>query len=221
MLTMQELETLAASPLFGDWQPEELAALLETVEWKTQDFARGETIYTPGSFRRELAAILSGQVLVTRAEGELVVSLLTPGSLFGAAALFNDEEAYVSTLTARSACRILFLPQASVQVLIDSQMSFRRRYIRYLSGRIRFLSDEVDALSRGTGEKKLSAYLLQHMDEKGLVQPGCSMTELAARLNISRASLYREMQKLEERGALIRHGKTLMIQKPEELSIER
>ena len=48
----------------------------------------------------------------------------------------------------------------------------------------------------------------------------CSMTELAARLNIGRASLYRELQKLEERGALVRKGKRILVRDPAVLDAE-
>ena len=102
--------------------------------------------------------------------------------------------------------------------LIARQPLFRDNYIHYLSCRIRFLSDKIDALIQGTGEKKLTGFLLRQMDGEGLVSLNCSMTELAARLNISRAALYREMQKLEERDAIRRDGRTIVIQRPELLS---
>lgn len=218
MLTSQELETLSATALFHGYTAQELMGLLEQCGWEKRSFAKGQVIYSPDHFRKELACVLSGQVLVTKGGGELVVSLLEQADLFGAAALFNAEEEYVSTLTARSKSSILFLSQDSVRQLIDSQPLFRGNYIRYLSCRIRFLSDKIDALIQGSGEKKLSGFLLRQMDAEGNVRLACSMTELAARLNIGRASLYRELQKLEDRGILTRDGKIIMIQQPETLS---
>lgn len=218
MLTEQELETLSSTALFVGYAPEALGQLLDQTGWEKRTFAKGQVIYAPNRFRKELAAVLSGQVLVTKGDGELVVSLLGPTDLFGAAALFNAEEEYVSTLTARTKSSVLFLSQDSVRQLIDSQPLFRKNYIRYLSCRIRFLSDKIDSLIQGSGEKKLSCFLLRQMDAEGRVRVGCSMTELAARLNIGRASLYRELQKLEERGILTRDGKIIVIQQPETLS---
>ena len=78
------------------------------------------------------------------------------------------------------------------------------------------LADQKQALQEVLQDgADLTAYLLGQMDADGRVDPGCSMTELAARLNMGRASLYRELQKLEERGALTRSGKAILIQKPE------
>ena len=218
MLTSKELEILSTAALFHGYTAQELRVLSEQFGWEKRSFVKGQVLYSPEHFRKELACVLSGQVLVTKGDGALVVSLLQPADLFGAAALFNSEAEYVSTLTARSRCIVLFLTQDSVRQLIDSQPRFRGNYIRYLSCRIRFLSDKIDSLIQGSGEKKLSCFLLRQMDADGQVRLGCSMTELAARLNIGRASLYRELQKLEDRGILTRQGKSILILQPETLS---
>ncbi|MDD7221080.1 MAG: Crp/Fnr family transcriptional regulator [Oscillospiraceae bacterium] len=220
MLTAQELETVCASPLFQDYSPKQLNALLRITDCDVRRYARGAELCSPANFRKELAIVLSGQILVTKGGGELVVSALSPGDLYGAAALFNDEPDYVSTLTAKSAASVLTFSQETVQQLIDTQPVFRRSYIRYLSCRIRFLSGKIDALIQGSGEKKLRAWLVSQMDERSEILLTCSMTELAARLNIGRASLYRELQKLEERGALVRKGKRILVRDPAALDAE-
>ena len=216
MLTPQELQSLPTTFLFAGYDAGELDKLLSGADWYLREFPKGKAIFSPGHFRQELGILLSGRVLVTK--GELVVSELSPGEVFGAAALFNEEADYVSTLTARNRCRILFFSQEAVQELIDREARLRQNYIRYLSSRIRFLSGKIDALIQGSGEKKLSAYLLRQMDGSGKVCLNCSMTELAGRLNMGRASLYRELQKLEDRGILARDGKTIQILAPETLS---
>lgn len=218
MLTEQEQHLLSGAFLFAGYTPEELEGLLASCAPERRHFAKGEVIFSPALFRKELGVLLSGRVLVTKGDGDLVVSTLEAGDLFGAGALFNEEAEYVSTLTARTGCDILFFSQETVQELIDREPGIRRNYIRYLSCRIRFLSSKIDALIQGSGEKKLSSYLLRQMDGSGRVCPGCSMTELAARLNMGRASLYRELQKLEERGILIREGKNIVVQRPETLA---
>lgn len=50
---------------------------------------RGQIIYAPHQFQHSLGVLLSGRVQVSK--GELLVSSLGPGDLFGAAALFNDR----------------------------------------------------------------------------------------------------------------------------------
>lgn len=216
MLTAEEQSILTRTFLFYGCSAADMDRTLPLCDWNIRTFGKGSTIYSPGDFHKELGILLKGRVRVSK--GGLVVSELSSGDLFGAAALFNDEPDYVSTLTARNKCRILFFSQDAVQQLIDKNGTVRQNYIRYLSGRIRFLSDKIDTLIQGSGERKLSSFLLSLCNEQGQVHLPCSMTELAARLNIGRASLYREMQKLEEAGILHREGKTIVIQQQELLS---
>ncbi len=218
MLSQGEQEVLRGTFLFHGYSEEEVAALSRGLNFVCMDFQKGEQIFSPESFRKELGIILRGKVQVTKGIGELVVSNLTTGDLFGAAAIFNEEQSYVSTLTAKSPCRVLFIPQKELRLLLDREELARWNYIRYLSGRIRFLSGKVDHLIRSTGEKKLASYLLHQMGEGGSLRLDCSMTELAARLNISRASLYRELNKLEEQGYLLRNGKKITILDPGQLA---
>lgn len=211
-MTDSELAVLAGTFLFRGLTKPEIASALEERGAEKRAYARGEVIYSPAQFRRELGILLKGALTVTK--GALTVSELTAGDLFGAAALYTDEARYVSTLTARTASEVLFLSQESVSGLIDTSRLIRENYLRYLAQRIRFLSAKVDALSVGTGERKLAAYLLRHTDETGRLTVR-SMTELASTLGIGRASLYRELAKLRDAGLIEHTGKTIHVLKPE------
>ena len=169
---------------------------------------KGRTIYTPEDFRRCLGLLVSGTVQVSKEN--LIVSVLGPGELFGAAALFNDEEAYVTTLTARSDCDLVFFPQSLVEDLMSSCPAVARSYISYLSGRIRFLNGKIQGLIAPTAERKLEQYLAAHVRDDW-VELDCPATGLAKRLNVSRASLYRAFDALEAAGAIRREGKRIRI----------
>lgn len=115
------------------------------------------------------------------------MSVLQPGDLFGAAALFNDRADYATTLTARSRCDLLFFPQALVEELMARFPAVGYNYVAYLSQRIWFLNEKIDALAAGSAEGKLAQYLLTHSRE-GWMEWDCSATGLAKRLGVSRAS---------------------------------
>jgi len=215
VLSKREFEIINNTFLFTGMNGTELRELFSCLSCTVTDYDRDEIIFSPECFRKDLGIVLSGKVRVTKGKTGFVVSELAAGELFGAAALFNDEQEYVSTLTARTASRILFLKQEDVQRLMDIYPLIRANYIRYLSARIRFLSSKLDSISCGNGEKKLTAYLLGGMGENGKVFPEYSMTELAGRLNVGRATLYRELQKLEELNVITRKGKTIVVVNPE------
>lgn len=215
-LTKEELSCVAGTSLFSGYSEDALSELLELCRPERRRYPKHSIIYSQREFHQELGLLLSGSILVSK--GELVVSHLEEGALFGAAALFNEETDYVSTLRALAPCDILFFSQGAIQLLLDREPMARQNFVRYLSQRIRFLSRRIDALTQNTGEKKLSSFLLQHMGPDGSIQPIRSMTELAARLNMGRATLYRELQKLEEQGVLTRKGKEITVKEPEQLS---
>ena len=180
-ITREELLLLERCPFFRGADEALLRRVLVLPGVTAEAFSAGETVYQPHQFRRCLGFLLAGQVQVTNAA--LSVSVLEAGELFGAAALYNDLPDYATTLTARSPCRILFLPQEDVDRLLGEEPLLRRNYLRYLSGRIRFLSGRLGALAH----------------------------DLAKRLGLSRASLYRAFEALESAGLIRREGKTVIV----------
>ena len=165
----------------------------------------------PRHFQRSLGVVLEGRIQVNK--GPLIMSVLGPGELFGAAALFNDRPDYATTLTARTPCRVLLLPQELVEELMGRFPEVCRSYVAYLSERIRFLSGKIDALTAGSAERKVAQYLLSRLDGEW-AELDCSATGLAQRLGVSRASLYRALDALEARGAVHRAGKRFRIPDP-------
>lgn len=208
-LSQRQMSLLAATALFQMVSEEVVASILDREGCTLEEFPPGEPIYRPDHFRRSLGILLSGQVRVTK--DALTVSTLEPGALFGAAALYNDAPSYATTLTALSPCTALLLTQELLDQLLSEQTLLRQNYLRYLSSRIRFLSARLQSLAAGGAEGRLSRYLLENITDGKLL---CPATELAARLGISRASLYRAFDTLETSGLIQRHGKTIFVPDP-------
>ncbi len=204
--TEAEIGLLAACPLFRGVENGLLRRL--TREADPLSFVPGQTVYEPGNFRRCLGVVLSGQLQVTK--GALAVSALGPGDLFGAAALYSDEPEFASTITAKRPGRCLMLDQALVDRLLAEQSQIRENYLRYLTGRIRFLSGRLQTLAQSGVEGKLARYLLA----AGTGELTCSAIQLCQRLGISRASLYRAFADLEDSGLITRRGKTITVLDP-------
>jgi CRP-like cAMP-binding protein len=152
--------------------------------------------------------VLSGQLQVTK--GSLAVSALGPGDLFGAAALYSDEAEFASTITAKCPSSCLMLEQSLVDRLLAEHGQIRENYLRYLTGRVRFLSGRLQTLAQPGAEGKLARYLLSSGGEA----LSCSATQLCQRLGISRASLYRAFSVLEDSGLIVRKGKTITVLDP-------
>lgn len=199
-----EQDFLALCPLFRRIGPEQRPALLAEAELIS--VPRGETVYDRRRFRRCLGVLLEGTLQVRKES--LLVSSLKEGDVFGAAALFNEEEGYPTTLTALSDCRLLLIPQETVRRLIATCGPFAEDYVAYLSGRIRFLSTRLDTLAADRGEGKLARYLLTADEGDGVT---LTATQLCQRIGVGRATLYRAFETLEGDGAIAREGKTIHI----------
>ena len=209
MLPVQkDISTLASCPLFHGAGETLLQSLLGSEGAERARFAPGQVVYDPLHFRRCLGVVLSGQLQVTK--GSLAVSALGPGDLFGAAALYSDEAEFASTITAKCPSSCLMLEQSLVDRLLAEHGQIRENYLRYLTGRVRFLSGRLQTLAQPGAEGKLARYLLSSGGEA----LSCSATQLCQRLGISRASLYRAFSVLEDSGLIVRKGKTITIVDP-------
>jgi CRP-like cAMP-binding protein len=207
-LTIPELESLRRTFLFSALTDTELSDVLARPDCSAVSYEKGDIIYSPHTFLHSLGAVLSGAVEVTK--GEFVVSILREGTLFGAAALFNGETEYATTLTVRQSCRAVFFPQALVARLMEEYPAFDMAYVKYLSERIRFLSGKLEEVTAGSAGQKVEQYLLARLRGDRAVLD-CPATILAKKLNISRASLYRVFETLEKSGAIRREGKTVIL----------
>lgn len=204
-LTREEISLLAACPLFRGADGDLLGSLTELEGAGLVQFDSG-VVYSPRHFRRSLGVVLSGQLQVTK--GSLAVSVLEPGDLFGAAALYSDEPEFATTITAKGSSRCLMLEQALVDRLLAEHGQIRENYLRYLTGRIRFLSGRLQTLAQPGVEGKLARYLLAGGGSS------CPATQLCQRLGVSRASLYRAFAALEDGGLIRRTGKTITVIDP-------
>lgn len=207
-LSRREWELLSGCALFQGCGREELTLALEDEGCTLCAYESGRVVYQPDRFSRCLGIVLCGGLRVTR--DSLAISVLSPGDLFGAAALFNDRPDYAATLTACAPSRVLLLSQPLVSRLMDASPWIRDNYVRYLSGRIRFLSGRIRSLAAEGAEGKLKQHLLTTLSP---AQPRltCPATELAQRLGISRASLYRAFDTLEEQGLICREGRSIVV----------
>lgn len=220
-LNEKELNTVKGTHLFRGAPETVLRKVLAATDCEVRDFEKGETVYSGKSFSRSLGVVLDGSLRVTKdnADGHaMIMSTLVSGSLFGAAALFNDEEQYATNITALEASRIVFFSQRLVERMIRREPQIAENYIKYLSERILFLNKKMYLLTAGTAEQRLAGFLLDNLSIGHAAELPLPMNRLASALNISRASLYRAMDALCGCGAVVKTGKKICINDAERLN---
>lgn len=194
--------------LFGMLSETELCGLAERSELKK--YGSGEYIERSAPC---LPVIISGQAAVygkgsgdSAEKNGVILRLLKSGSVFGVSGLFSDEEERISLIRAEKTTEALLIPQSVISELIHKNGDFAEGYIRLLGAKIRYLGSKVEAFTAGSAEAKLAKHLvtLISAEDRGEgeqeITLECSLSRLADMLNIGRASLYRAIDSLTEKG---------------------
>lgn len=181
---------------------------------------RGEKIRSAEGAPSALCIIVEGSALVEKmnAGSAVRMSTLQKGDLFGAASMFCGEETYVAEITALTSVWSVVIPEEAFRSIIREEPCVMENYIRYLTGRIRFLSSRIDSLACGGIEERF-LLALTSAAEDGRCTLSCSMESFANSLGVSRATLYRAQDSLIASGRLRKEGKTFYINPKEELKL--
>ena len=211
-LPKQKLRRVASTFLFEGVDEIVVEGIVRDPRCRLQRFQKNQIIFDETHFMRCLGIILVGTVRVDKETPDgkrMKMSDLSPGECFGAASMFSSREVYATRLMAQDSTEILFIPEEVILWAMHRNFHITENYIRYLSNRIWFLNEKISGLTAGSVDQRVSVFLMDQCDASGRLIS--SMTELSRQLNIGRASLYRALDALEEKGLIRREGKQLFI----------
>lgn len=160
-----------------------------------KSFKRGDEIGEVQNGVDCVGVILKGSATVGSAQGKNV-SVARPGSEFGICNIFVAEK-MPTTLTARVAAEVLFLPKDEFAKMLASDTSLLYRYIRVCNEKMVYLASQLALVSVPTCKGRLAMWI-QRNAEDNAVSKKISKDELARQLGISRASLFRTLAELEK-----------------------
>ena len=199
-------KAFAKNPVMSTLEDDE--ALFSDAGFTLCTYGSGEVIFTPSSYKKAFAVVVSGSINVSKDSGQshLVMKKTVVGGGFGAAALFGNTGEYASTVTAmdKNTTVAMIDEEAMIRLMVrEPQVSIA--YISFLSDRIRYLNTRIDTFASGSAGIRLIRFLL--------AESPCeiSMQRLSEVLGVSRVTLYREMEKLEDSGAVAREGKRILV----------
>lgn len=167
----------------------------------------GESYDTQG----EVGVLLSGRADIVKHSGDKRVYLKTVGenAVFGLAGLFAEKREYISSVVAKGECHLLLFGEDFVTALIKGCPDFSSALVALLCEKVRYLNRRIDYYTCADAEEKLWEYLKHSADERGEVVG--SMSRVSGTLDIGRASLYRALTSLEEKGYIAKNGKKIII----------
>lgn len=203
------LNFLKNTRIFKDADEKLLTNVLNTYG-KSVSYSKNDTVFSKETYSPVICVIIKGEARVSK--GETVISHLKDGEIFGAAFLYNQSYEFENTVTALTPLKVVIIEKDGVNELIKCDSSISFNYISYLSERIGFLNSKIEGYTKPNAEEKLLLYLKKNADiNNGKCEISVSMTELSHVLQISRASLYRVIEALENQGKICRDGKKIYV----------
>lgn len=212
------IELLQNHHIFKDCNKGLLLNLLEKGNGVSRkSFLKGEVICNPESSEHRLFIILKGTAKVTK--GEVNMSALKSGDVFGAASLYSNKDFFISTVTAAEKCDVLCLTREFTDTLFKEDVSTAINYIQFLSDRIYFLNGRIDNFTGGTTEQRLASFLIESLksSNNNIITLNQSITQLTRTLDVARASLYRAFDEFTAAGAIKKDGKSITVINSEKL----
>ena len=203
------LNFLKNTRIFKDADEKLLTNVLNTYG-KSVSYSKNDTVFSKETYSPVICIIIKGEARVSK--GETVISHLKDGEIFGAAFLYNQSYEFENTVTALTPLKVVIIEKSGVDQLIKCDSSISFNYISYLSERIGFLNSKIEGYTKPNAEEKLLLYLKKNADiNNGKCEISVSMTELSHVLQISRASLYRVIEALEQQEKICRDGKKIYV----------
>jgi CRP-like cAMP-binding protein len=214
MLSKKENESkaliLRKTDIFANMSDETektLAALDETA------FSAGETIVNADDFNsfKGLGVLLSGKAIVygKGSDRPVLLNRLEEADVFGAATVFFSEKEAVSTVSAKTKCRILFIERETLETVMKNDFAVASAYISFLSEKICFLNRKIMGFTAKSADSALAGHLLRSADNNG--ELAVNMSRVASTLGIGRTTLYRAVELLKADGAIAYDGKKMRI----------
>mgnify|MGYP002626889534 CR=1 FL=1 len=202
---------LSGTILFRGVPEEQIREWLIRAHISVLEYEAGEYLFRKDDTTERIGILLRGTADVNRAssDGMMHMSTLKRNDLFGAASLCGKDASFVTNICCNEHVRALIIPEDEMLNLLSENRTVLRNYLCYLNGRIRFLNKRLDAFSKNTVPARLMTFFVSEAADR--ICTVKSYTKLAESLCVSRATLYRALDTLEEEHKIRRSGKEIQL----------
>ncbi len=210
----KDFQKIMETPLFCGADKEKTKRIFTETGCGVQSFCAGDLILSPECGKKGAGILLSGKAVVHTPDPskKMLLRFLGAHEPFGIANLFTDAP-FVSVIRAHASCRVFFLGEETIRLLLENDHAFLYQYLEFLSGRIRYLNLKIGYLTAGSAERRLALYLFSL--GKREFRLADSISALSDLLNLGRASLYRAFERLRNDGFLQKDGRNFILTDPD------
>ncbi|MCI6618946.1 MAG: Crp/Fnr family transcriptional regulator, partial [Prevotella sp.] len=210
------LESLAAGRLFQGLKEDEIALLLQGINYKIIEYKKNNLYTIEGDSYLHADLMLSG-VIVPYMVGEsgksVQIGKLSAGDLIAPAFIFADTHRMPVTVRVDAPTVIIRFKPDELMQLIDTNPVVRHNFINIISNIVTYLTGKIHMLSMYTVKGKLARYLIEiyKQQQSPVIRIECSRQELADLFGIQKYSLTRAFMQLAETGIIKNDGRTITI----------
>lgn len=216
-LKKSDADAVKKCALFSGLSDCQLDEMINSGAMTVVSYKKHDVIFTPSSYTRSLAIIAKGEADVYKQtdKGLLFLSILSVGCVFGMAAMFYEDNGFINTVSARTNCRVCFLPKENLEKIFVKYPTVANNYIVILSQKIHYLNKKISNLTSPSPAVRLFSFLQSlSIDENGCTVLPMSVSELSRVLSLGRTSLYNAFDELISDGKIERCGKNIRILLP-------
>lgn len=155
--------------------------------------------------------VVSGQVdtyHVTMDGREIHLRSLGAGECFGLHDLLVEADAQAVIYCTKDAA-IGYILKADLLRMMETDQNLTLQYAKLCNAELQFLLRRIEYLTGQSCRDRLVSYLLSQRGPDGRIALSCSREELARHLDMSRATLFRELAALQRQG-LVKNEKGLL-----------
>lgn len=193
---------LKKSILFRNKTTEELESLISRVSYKIIDLNKKDIVFSNFNNTNSIGLVLSGELTVERilpCGKVIVVFHKIRGELFGEVAVFSDAKEYPCNVVAQKNCSIILFSRDNFFKLITLDNDILQNFLNLISNKALHLNSKLELLSFSSVKQKIAYSLIRDFNacnNNDIVKLPFSKKIWADNLNISRSSLYRELDYL-------------------------
>ena len=188
--------------LFSRINNSDFEALLRDEEISIQVYKSNEIMHD-SSLNGKIGIIVSGKATIKSGKDGVIIRKIIAKDVFGPASLYSPPK-YSTYVIATSECQVIMLDKDFVEKCVKTNPQIAINYIEFLSNKINFLNSKINACTAKSAENKLLTYLYQLPKKENIITLPTDISNLAKLLGVSRITLYRALDKLENDGFIDR-----------------
>jgi len=185
--------------LFKNLSKDRIQTLLAQVPHTIKSYLPQETIFTEVNFNRQLGILIKGeaQMYKTLSTGDsLLLKHLNTNDLFGTGYVWGDTDYFPATIKAIKHSSVLFLPKTSLKKLFLLEPIILDNFLDAINDSFLHLNNKIEMLAIPSAKERLLFVITEACQSNKIMT--LNKSRLCQELSISRSSLYRCLEQLQD-----------------------